>query len=143
MSASGNSGPLFHRIIEVFTTLLLSLLSVGIAKADIILGIQSNIEPNYATFQPIQAVKPNPIKSKLSPKEIYLRFVQDSVDNGGPTLSVLAAFGKEEKSVEYVQSKHFRYYVMPNSRESPSEMERIALSHHVFGTQSRMLVMTK
>jgi hypothetical protein len=143
MSAFGNSRTFFHRIIEVCTTLLLCVLSVGIANADVILGIQSNIEPNYATFQPIQAVKPNPITAKLSPKEVYIRFIQDSVDNGGPALSVLTAFGKEEKSVEYVQSKHFRYYVMPNSRENPSERERIALSHHASGTQSRMLVMTK
>jgi hypothetical protein len=143
MSAFGNSRPFLHQIIAVVIAALSSMLFVGTANADIILGIQSNIEPNYATFQPIQAVKPNPTQSKLSPKEIYIRFVQDSVDNGGPTLSLLTAFGKEEKSVEYVQSKHFRYYVMPNSRENPSEMERIALSHHVSGTQSRMLVMTK
>jgi hypothetical protein len=126
---------------------MLSMLSmmflVSTVKADIILSDPSHIQLDLATFRPIHELKIHNPKSKQAAKNIYNRFALDNAENGGTAFSSLNNFGKDEKSVEYVQTKHFRYYVMPNIRETPSEMERIALSHQASGTQSRMLVMTK
>jgi hypothetical protein len=143
MSASGHTRLVFWRFIAALLPMLLMMLLVSTVRADIILGDPSHIQLDIATFRPIHELKIDNPKSKQAAKNIYNRFAQDSAENGATAFSSLNTLGKDEKSVEYVQAKHFRYYVMPNIRETPSKMERIALSHQASGTQSRMLVMTK
>jgi hypothetical protein len=143
MRASSYSRLVFRRLTSAIVSMLSVMLLLSTAKADIILGDPSHIQLDFATIGPIRELKIDNPKSKQALKNTYTRFVQESVDHGAVFLSVLNTPGKDEKSVAHVQAKHFRYYVMPSIRETPSEMERIALSHQASGTQSRMLVMTK
>jgi hypothetical protein len=144
MSASGYTKQFFRLLTSAVITTLSAALPLSTAKADIILVDHSTIQLDVATLKPMQELKIDNQKAKKPPKDAYARFAQESADNGAPSsISVLNTLGKDEKSVEYVQAKHFRYYVMLNIRENPSEMERITLSHQASGTQSRMLVMTK
>jgi hypothetical protein len=143
MSAYGYKKKVFRRLRSTLLATLSAMLVLSTAKADIIFSDHSNIQLELATFKPIQELKIDHLKSKLWHKNSYNRFAQESAENGTPALSVFNTPGKDEKSVEYVQAKHFRHYVMPNSPENPSEIDRITLSHQASGTQSRMLVMTK
>jgi hypothetical protein len=143
MSASGYMTLIFPILTAAMLPMLSTLLLVSTAKADIILSDPSRIQLDFATIRPVQELKIDTPTLKHGPKDTYNRFAQESAENGIASVSVVNTAGKDEKSVAHVQAKHFRYYVMPNIRATPSEMERIALSHQASGTQSKMLVMTK
>jgi hypothetical protein len=143
MSVSGYIKLIFRRLRSAMVLTLSMVLFISTARADIVLIDLTRIQLDFSTIRPVQELKNVAPTPKQSFKYAYDRFVQESAENGVAPINVLNTFEKDEKSVAYVQAKHFRFYVMPNIRETPSEMERIALNHQTSGTQSKMLVMTK
>jgi hypothetical protein len=156
----------FQRIIAATTTCI-GLLVCGFSNAGIIYADASLFMHDLVVAKPLQALQTLKIdtnKSAFVAQEAYFGFAQDHIaDTTDATLwfchsstrigmncvaapsklSVLNNLAKDEKSITYVQARHFKYYVMPNSRENPSEIDRMTFNHQASGTQSRMLVMTK
>jgi hypothetical protein len=169
MSASGNKNTKYRRNLycRFVTSTVASLLGMSLpnfANADLIFGDIANLDLRFAPLISRDVLKIETNKSAFVLQEAYYQFAQDIAPIPGvgalafchasgrlgltcvaaPVLfSNHTALSRDEKSILYVQAKHFRYYVIPNNRENPSDMERITLSHQASGTQSKMLVMAK
>jgi hypothetical protein len=169
MSTSGNKkrrfcGIQFCRF--VFTTLatIFGMSLTGPSCADVIFGDIANLDFRLASLKPLDALKIETNKSAFVTQQAYYQFAQDNapIPEAGALgfchassrlgltcvaapvlLNTQSSMTGDEKSIRYVQAKNFKYYVIPNNLENPSDMERITFSHQAFGTQSKMLVMAK
>jgi hypothetical protein len=142
-----------------------SLLFSCAAHAGIMTIESLQLQQNFATTKPSWNVKIDDNQSAFVSQLAFGAFAQDGwIDPKASTLwfchaskrlgmtcittpqmgfNSTQALTSQEKSVRYVQAKHFKYYVTPNSRENPSEIDRITFNHQASGTQSKMLVMAK
>jgi hypothetical protein len=169
MSTSGNKKTQVHRIqfcrfAVTATATVFGMSFTGPLCADVIFGDIANLDFRLASLKPLDALKIETNKSAFVTQPAYYQFAQDnapipeqgalgfchaSSKLGLTCVAAPALFSsqtsstEDEKSIRYVRAKNFKYYVIPNNLENPSDMERSALSHQAFGTQSKMLVMAK
>jgi hypothetical protein len=169
MSTSGNKktwfrGIKFCRFVVTTITTIFGLSLTEPSRADVIFGDIANLDFRLGSSKPLDALKVETNKSAFVTHQAFYHFAQDNAPLPEPgalgfchassrlgltcvaapvLFSTQSSMAEDEKSIRYVQAKNFKHYVIPNNLENPSEMERIALSHQAFGTQSKMLVMAK